>query len=124
MEGRMTGYRISVTPQGRGRFLARYNGKVLHQSTTQPLFDCARILVEPGAKEEDCRWMEDGVGVISISSAGGEAAKLTGLGGEKSGPAFGPCRAFDPVRMGGRGAAEADARAARGGGRGLTRKRL
>lgn len=120
----MTGYMITVTPQGRGRFLARHGEKVLHHSTTQPLLDCARTLLEQGAKSKDRIWITHDGSTISLGSTIGKAAKLTVLESDKTGPVFVPYRPFDVERVAERVAATAVSRAARGEGGGLARKRL
>lgn len=119
-------YRILLTPQGRGRYLARHGERVLHHMTDQPLFDCARVLLRDGAKPSSTISTVHENGTVAMASTIGTAARLTVSETDDRGPVFAPYREFKNASavFRERDGATADLAPARGAAGGLVRKRL
>jgi hypothetical protein len=82
---------ILVTPQGRGRYMARLGERVICVSTRQPLLDAARVLLAEGvAPEARIAMRHEGSPHVALSSTVGKAAKLTVVERDRgNGPVFG-----------------------------------
>lgn len=82
---------IVETPPRRGRFTARLGGRVILESSRQPLLDAARILLAGGfAPSTRIAMRHAGENHDALTSTVGAAAKLTVKDGSDGRPRFRP----------------------------------
>ena len=85
---------IVITPLGHGQFEAAIGGRILLESSRQPLLDVARVLLDEGVPPNTRIGMRHaGSPHIALSATIGKAAKLSVWSGSDGVPRFVPWKA-------------------------------